>query len=240
MTPAETAAASAEAIGQIGSFFMLDPATYTRGAELGFTGMSFYYFGRCGVLGRVDADVASATLVFFNPDAVREAWDANLTVMDPLEASGAFAACSHEWAQRLPDDFDAARLAELAGLVIAGASPAAAPLFAGWKHLPEPDDAKALAVHRMNVLRELRGNLHGAATLAVGLAPLEAVMAKTPYMAPIFGWTDDLPDGKEHQAARRHADELTDTMIAPAFTALSDAERAEFVELANAALVALT
>lgn len=238
MTPYDTAEQSANAISQLASRFMLDPTTYQRGAELGFPGMGFYFAGRGGVLGPVDADVVSAALVFFNPDVVRVQWEASLPVMEPQKAALEFAACGHEWAQRFPDDLDVTRLAELAGRVCEHAGVAAAPLFAGWRLVAEPDDPKALALHRMNVLRELRGNLHGAAVLAAGLTPLEAVMVKTPFMAGIFGWSDDLPDAEPCRERRAQAEDLTNTMVAPAFAALSDAEAVEFVDLANTALAA--
>ena len=58
--------------------------------------------------------------------------------------------------------------AALVGRVSDAAPVAGAPLFAGWRALPEPDDPRALALHRLNGLRELRGALHGAAVLTVG------------------------------------------------------------------------
>ena len=67
---------------------------------------------------------------------------------------------------------------------------AGAPLFAGWRALDEPEEIKALALHRLNALRELRGALHGAAVLTVGLAPLEAIVVRTPAMLSVFGWPE--------------------------------------------------
>ena len=107
MTPEETAAATAAPISQLASHFMLDPATYVRGGELGFEGMNFYVAGRGGVLGRVDADVVSAGFVFFNPVTIRTGWEASLSVMEPADAAAAFAECGHQWGRdKLPDDLD--------------------------------------------------------------------------------------------------------------------------------------
>ena len=50
------------------------------------------------------------------------------------------------------------------------------------------DRHKALALHRVNALRELRGALHGAAILATGVTPHGAVARRTPYMLGVFGW----------------------------------------------------
>ena len=43
------------------------------------------------------------------------------------------------------------------------------------RRCPSPTIRRALALHRLNALRELRGALHGAAVLTVGLAPVEAI-----------------------------------------------------------------
>ncbi len=241
MTPQDTAAATAEAITTIGSHFMLDPATYGRGIELGFSGLDFYVTGRGGVLGAVDADVVTAAFVFFAPAHIRTNWEAGCKVMAPQEAAAAFIAAGHDWGRaKLAGAVDCARLAALARKAAQGASPAAAPLFAAWRAQPEPDDAPAQALHHLNVLRELRGGMHGAAVVAQGLSPLEAVLVKGPHMAPVFGWQEPYPDVTGARAAWDAAEAATNRAMATAFEALDDAERAELTELANAAHQATT
>ncbi|MBK9180117.1 MAG: hypothetical protein IPM45_11240 [Acidimicrobiales bacterium] len=238
MTPEETAAATAEAISGLGSHFMLDGATYAKGAALGFEGMNFYVAGRGGVLGHTDGAVVAATFVFFNPDLVVAGWQQGLDVMPPLRSAEEFAGCAHEWARtHLPDGLDYPRLAELAGTVVAAAAPAIAPLFAGWRTLAEPDagDAKALALHRMNALRELRGAYHGAAVIAAGLTPMEAVVYRQPHMAPLFGWVEPYPDPAALEARWQQADALTNRMMGAALAVLDERERDELAALANAA-----
>jgi hypothetical protein len=240
MTPERAASASAAAIGGVPSHFMLDPATYATGAELGFPGMSFYVGGRGGALGDVSAEVVTAAFVFFHPDNVADGWAQSAGAMGRIEAAEAFAACSHRWArQYLAGDLDVGRLAELAGKVTAAASPAGAPLFAAWRALPEPDDAPALALHRMNVLRELRGGLHGCAVLASGLAPEDALAVRTPFMAALFGWPEP-GDASVHQSAWDQAEAATDVAMARVLSVLSEAERAEFVALCGDAIAATT
>lgn len=237
MTPDAAANAMASATSTVASHFMLDPATYQRGTTLGFDGIDFYFGGRGGVLGPVDADVICAAFGFFNPDRVRQSWEAALKVMPPEQAAHEFAACAHDWGRaHLPPDVDAERLAALAGKVVDAANPAGAPIFAGWRRLPRPDDAPALAIHHMNALRELRGSLHVSAVLGVGLRPHEAVLVKQPYMAALFGW-NDLPDVDtiaDGTARHAEADARTDRAFGLALGALDDGERAELVELANA------
>jgi len=239
MTPDQTAIASATAVTGIASHFMLDPATYAAGGELGFEGMTFYVAGRGGALGDVDADVVTATFVYFHPDMIRGGWDTTASVMPRLEAAQAFADCSHRWGRdHIPDSFDSAGLAELAGKVVAGASSAGAPLFAAWRAMPEPDDAQALVLHRMNLLRELRGGLHGCAVIAAGLAPEHALSVRTPYMAALFGWPEP-GDASQYQAAWDRAEADTNRAMASALSVLSEAERERFVALCDE-LVAVT
>jgi hypothetical protein len=236
MTPEETAIATARPIGQISSHFMLDAATYVHGGELGFEGMNFYVAGRGGVLGRVDADVVAAAFVFFNPATVRVGWEASLAVMEPADAAAAFAACGYEWGRaNFPDDLDVERLADLAGAVVTAASPAGAPVFAGWRALPPPADAKALALHHMNALRELRMAHHGAAVLTEGLIPIEAMMVATPYMVPVFGWEEPYPDPEPCRERWERAEAATSRALAADLAVLDESERDEFAALCAAA-----
>jgi len=232
MTTTETAAASADAVANLSSHFMLDMATYQRGGELGFAGMDFYVAGRGGVLGEVDADVVSAAFVFFNPVAVRAGWDGASGVMPRREAAEAFAACGHEWARaHLDDGPDLGRVVELTSRVVAAASPAGAPVFAGWRLLASPGDDKAAVVHQMNGLRELRMAMHGCAVLASGLAPVEALLLKTPAMAPVFGWTEDLPDVNGRKLVWDAAEAATDVAFGRALAVLDETEQTEWVGL---------
>lgn len=225
---------TASAVSTVASHFMLDGNTYTRGAELGFQGLDFYVTGRGGVLGDVDADVVSAAFTWFEPDGVRALWNQGRSVMPAAAAASEFAACCSSWAEEhVPDDLDAARLAELAAQVVAAARPACAPLFAGWRAVEVPDAPKTAAVRHLNALRELRNGLHSAAVVSAGLTPLEALSLKTPHMVALFGWSAPAEtDGL--QAAWDDAEQQTTRSMAHAYATLEDAERAELSDLANA------
>jgi hypothetical protein len=234
MDALDAATRTAAAVGTVGSHFMLDGDTYKRGAELGFQGLDFYVTGRGGALGAVDADVVSAAFAFFEPGSVRTLWEQGCRVMPPSEAAREFAACCAAWAEaKVPDDLDAARLAELAARVVADGRPACAPAFAAWRAMPVPSSPKAAAVHHLNTLRELRNALHGAAVVSADLTPLEALSLRTPHMVPLFGWPEPAPtDGL--QPRWDAAEEQTTRSMAHAYAGLSDAERVELTELANA------
>ncbi len=218
---------------------MMDPATHARGKALGFEGFDFYAAGRGGALGDVPADVVVSVFVFFPPATVHAAWERTAAVMPRRDAAQQWARCAHAWArEHLGDATDWARISDLAGRIASGADVVGAPLFAAWRTLPEPkhDDVKALAIHRLNALRELRGGLHGAAVLTVGLTPLEAASVRAPQMIPVMGWTDPPEDPEPLRDRWQLAEARTDRMLGRHFAVLDDTERKELVEaLGNAA-----
>lgn len=230
----EAATATAPAVSTVGSHFMLDGATYAKGAELGFAGIDFYVCGRGGVLGDVDADVVSAAFGFFEPATVRTLWDQGRAVMPPAEAAKEFAACCAGWAEdRVPDDLDSGRLAALLDPVVANARPACAVVFSGWRALPVPTSPKAHAVHKLNALRELRHGMHLAAVVAGGLTPHEALSHNTPQMTPLFGWAE-VADTSQVGPRWNAAEEATTAAMAHAYEVLDGAQLDELAELADA------
>jgi len=236
MDPEAAAAASADAVVYLPAGFMLDAATFAYGAELGFEGIDFYTAGRGGALGDVDGLVVAASFVMFEPATVVESWNRGRKVMAPLDSAAQFSHCLTTWAQaHLQADVDYGRLAELAGRIVAAAPVAAVPLFAAWSVLREPEVPAALALFRLNLLRELRGGLHGAAVVTNGLTPLQAVMVKTPHFAQLFGWPEPYPDGGSYRQTWDRAEQATNVSMAAAYEVLEPAERAEFAALATAA-----
>jgi hypothetical protein len=221
-----------DAIVNLPSKLMTNPAAYERGNELGFQGMDFYVAGRGGPLGDVSADVVTAAFVFFEREIVRASWDRSASLMSRRQAAEEYAGVFADWAPRLlPDDRDWMTCADLLGRISGAALVSGAPIFAGWRDLPEPDDLRALAMHRLNGLRELRGALHGAAVLTVGLHPMEAIAMHTPAMLGFFGWPTDRIDTEPLQQRWALAEARTDRMFGRYVGALDDDERGALVEL---------
>ncbi len=170
ITPEQAAHETRDAILNVGGRFMRIPTTYTRGGELGFEGLDFYVAGRAGVLGEVPGSVVTAAFVFFSPDVVEPSWERSAAVMPRRDAAHEWAECAHADAREWPDGaIDWAELATLLGRVVAFAPVAGAPLFAGWRELPEPDRrARARAAPAQRVARAARraarrGGAHGRA-----------------------------------------------------------------------------
>lgn len=248
MDTTAAATASGDAINGLGTHFMLDMETYVYGAGLGFQGSTFYVAGRGGCLGDVPAGVVAAAFIFFEPGYIAKAWEQTAGLLSRRQAAEEFAGAGHRWAEaHIPDDVDAARLAELAGRIGDAASPSGAPLFAGWRSLPEPpsERPKAVALHRINALRELRGALHGASVLASGISPHDAVARRTPYMLTVFGWPEltreEVRSIKDVVTEPwSGAQDATERVMGRAYESLSESERGEFVELVNATQAAVT
>lgn len=238
MTTSETARSIAEPVYDVGGRFMLDGDTFARGAELGMAGMVFYFCGRGGVLGDVDADVVTAEFGVFAPGTVREQWEAGVAVMAPRDAAREFMACGHAWGRaHLPEGLDAARLAGLTRRVVDATGDDAPALFAAWRDEPWPEDDRAAALHGVHLLRELRGGLHVQAVREAQLHPHHAVVVRQgETMAALFGWPEPHPDPEPSRADWATAEELTNERAAAALAVLDEAEQAELVALLRAAV----
>lgn len=234
MTPEDAAAITAEPIFALGGAFMLARPTLRKGPELGFPkGWSFYFAGRGGALGDVPADVVAAAMVFFPPAFVQQQWLLGRAVMEPPAAAAAYAQACQDWGRENFDGLDRLeRLVELLRLLAAGGDAAGAPLFAGWRALPLPEDPAGAAAQLLQVMREFRGAMHAMAVLSAGLTPLEAVVAGGGAgNAEFFSWPEPYPERDPLLELHAEAEETTDMLTASAYEALDQSEREELVEL---------
>ncbi|WP_043640673.1 SCO6745 family protein [Nonomuraea candida] len=241
--PRTTAVQVKTPIGQLGGGFMVSREAKALCEEHGLGPRALYFRGRCGVLGECDADVVTAAAVFFPQAHVEESWNAGRKL--PVErAVELYTEACRAWGRRKLGGHDGcARIAELLLPVVRRASPVGAPLFAGWRAVPLPDDAPARAVQLMHVVRELRGGLHANAVVAAGLHPLEATLAAqhsgTPLgisqgeaVARFFTWPEPYEQpGPEVVARRAAVEETTDDLMAEVFSVLTDSESDELIEL---------
>src|ERR1019366_8280950 len=86
-------------------------------------------------------------------------------------------------------------------------------------------DFPARAMQLVTVLREYRGSAHLAAVITQLLEPRIAHYIRRPDFFAAFGYTDDdVPEvTDEHRAKLAAADELTDRMVALAYSVLDGA-----------------
>ncbi len=241
MTPAELVANACPKIGDLGGKFYFDPATVAVGKEHGLDGFRFYFLGRGGVLGDVEAPVISSAFGYWNPDLIAKMWDTAREKMAPRDAGRLYMGCAQ--------NFGRAHFADIKGLdayndaaekVVAAADPAGLALFAGIAAEPLADDAAARAMQLTAVLREFRGSAHIVAVLASGIDPKVAHAIRRPDMVKTFGWGDDpIPSTADDQARLDASDKLTDQLVTPAYSVLSSAEADALVAGADAMQAAL-
>jgi len=240
LTPAQTAAAVKDAVGGWGFAWMSDAGVRARGKdEHGLRGRPLYHLGRAGALGDVSVEAVIAVEAFFPPEVVRAAWEEGRALMEPLDAARAYAGyCSDMFRERYGDRPELDRLVELLERVVDGAEAAGLPLFAAWRALPRPADAAGRCGLLLNVLREHRGSVHAAACAAMGLGPLEAIVAGSygEGNARFFEWAEPYPDPDLWRARWDAAEDLTSGAAGRAYDCLNSDERVELVALVHAVL----
>lgn len=222
--------------------WMMSPGTLARGARFGLdpTTNHFWIVGRAGVMGDCTWPVAAGGLAFLEPGVVRRAWEAVSEGVSRLDVALEYARCCTNWGRGELARFDAESLTRIneLGRRVADAVPySMGGLFAGWRAVPEPADVGARVALTMHVLRELRGAAHIAAVAAVGLTPLDAVLASPaapprsgPPWAEHLGWQGPFRDAEPIRAARAEAEALTSRMLVPYFSVLDADELAFFAE----------
>jgi hypothetical protein len=232
--------ALASTLADIGSTFYFRPATLAVGKEHGLDGYRFYFVGRGGVLGDVEADVALSAFGYFEPTLFASMWDSARAIVPPREAARLYHACNH--------DLGRAKLADVPGLdafcdaaaaVNEAIAPAGLSLYAGIAAEPVPDDAPARALHLAMCLREARGSTHLLALVASQVPPRLAHQIRRPDDVTLFGWAEPLVASDEDRARWEAAEALTNTLLAPAFGILDDKGERALVEGAHAVHAAL-
>ena len=220
-------------ISDLGGRFMLNRATFARGAELGFQpGFEFYVLGRFGVLGQVSADVVAASAVFINPAKLAESWTAAVAIASPDKGAALYNdICQSHGRAHLAAVPDLQRFVELAEKVLADATMINAPIAAGWRALPRATDVEGRAQQLLQTMRELRMARHAVCIHVEGLTPIEAIIAGPggEANAKMFGWPEPFPEPAPLSDRRKVAETRTDQLSAVDFAALTDVERDEFV-----------
>jgi hypothetical protein len=243
MSPDELMGRVCEKIRDLGWAFYFTPETMARASGLGLDGLRFYFLGRGGVLGDVEAPVVHAAFGYFEPTLVEKMWTSAKAILDPRTAGREFMACAAEHGRRTLSGIDGIEAyCAAAGAVNDVADATALALYAGARAEPLVDDAAGRAMQLTAVLRELRGSAHLVALRATGLSTLLAHAIKRPADLAMFGWAPDavaeITD--EHRERLAAAERLTDEILAPAYAVLDKAGQRALVSGIDAIEVALT
>ncbi|MGH3803618.1 MAG: SCO6745 family protein [Pseudonocardiaceae bacterium] len=222
-------------VHDVGTSWMISPATAARGTELGYRDrMPFYFAGRGGVLGNVHADVVSAAMGWWEPGLVRANWEEGMAVADARGAARQYGRACAAWGEEHFANIDTDRFVELAERVVATAEGSGVPLFAGWRAEPLVEAGPGRALQLIHLLREWRGGVHLAATTAVGLSPLDAILSNEgPRQAKLFGWGREFKGDYSHLRPHHlRAEEMTNQVTLAGYErAFPPAERDEFADL---------
>ena len=230
----------ASSIADIGSTFYFRPTTLAVGKEHGLDGYRFYFVGRGGVLGDVEAAVALSAFGYFEPSLFASMWDSARAIVPPREAARMYHRCNH--------DLGRAKLGGVAGLdafceaaaaVNDAIDPAGLALYAGIAAEPVPEDAPARALHLAMCLREARGSIHLLALVASQVPLRLAHQIRRPDDVTLFGWREPLVASDEDRARWEAAETLTNSLLAPAFAVLDDKGERALLEGAQAIHAAL-
>lgn len=233
------------AIYEIGAAFYFTPETVEHGKQhLGLDGFRFYFLGRGGVLGDVDADVVRSAFGYFAPELIRRMWSSAVerSSLGPRDAARAYIACAHGFGRKHFADVPGLDgFVDAASTVIGAVEGAGLALFAGVRAEPVPDDPAAAAMHQAMVLRELRGSVHLLAHTAVGLPTALAHAIRRPGDVEMFGYPADLAETvtDHHRQLWQRAEDLTNEILAPAYAALSEAQAEALVAGTEAMAAAL-
>lgn len=212
-------------INEIGSAHYFVAPTVERGKELGLDGFRFYFLGRGGVLGDVEAPVVASAFGYFEPSLVETMWDSARAILPPRDAARAYLACAADLARATFSGVEGlGAFSAAAERIITTADRSGLALFAGIAAEPLPDDEPARAYQLAQVLRELRGSLHLLAVVAAGPSPRMAHLLRRPEMDRAFGWADAAEPTDADRSLLASADELTDRLCARAGSTLDDGE----------------
>jgi hypothetical protein len=240
----DTTAAVTEAspiIYQLGAGWFFSPISKAKGEELGLKTFALYITGRSGVMGDITTESAISAIGFFNPGMVAKLFNDGTANHAASEVGRAYSECCVAWGRETFGQLDGAdRAAGLARRLIDSVQPCGHALFSAWRSVPVPDDGPGALALSLQTLRELRGDCHMQACGAMGLTPLEAILAREgAERAKQFGWPEPYPDTSALVDARGRAEDLTDSQMARAYDTLSADERGEFVRLLQAAKASL-
>ncbi|SFC19266.1 SCO6745 family protein [Streptomyces aidingensis] len=238
-SPAGTDAATLEfvraacpLVHRIGGAWFFSEDVAREGAKAGITDkFALYAAGRGGVLGDCPPEVVASAFAFFPPHLVISKYTDGTAVLPPREFARVYAAGLAAWGERLFGDLPGMAELARAGRKIADAvRPMGLPLFTGWRAMPAPGRPGADAALVLQVLRELRGDLHIHAVVGHELSPLQAILGKDgPERARELRYPEPYPPLSGFASRRRAAEELTDRLVAPAYSVLDAAERDTFL-----------
>jgi hypothetical protein len=230
-------------IHDIGSAIYLSPDVYGWAAEWGWTNpFAFYFAGRGGMLGDVNADVVNAAFGWFEPNAVKVMFTEGAAQAGAPAAAARMAEAHTLWGQKHFARVEGVdEMVDVTEELVDGLEGSGIPVFVGWRDAERSESAAGRAAQLMQILREWRGGLHLVSTTAVGLGPLEAILTNEgPGQAKFLGWPEPFPDCGAIKSKHDEAESMTDRLCASGLAHALSADKYAAFERAVQALRAAT
>ncbi len=234
LSPEAIVADACPKIAALGSAFYFTPETTAKGQLIGLDPVHFYFLGRGGVLGDVDARVVSSAFGYFEPGLISRMWEEGRSIVAPRDAGRAhIEACREFGRMKLSGIEDLDTFCTAAEAVNQAADPAGLALYAGISAEPLPEEPAERAMQLVAVLRELRGSMHLLSVVATGLVPSVAHRIHRPDFLALFGWSEStVPEPSEADREKlERAERLTDELIVPAYSAMPESLRDTFLRV---------
>lgn len=228
MSPQDFIAAAHPKIGTLGAAFYFHPDTLATGKELGLDGFRWYFLGRGGVLGNVEAQVVASAYAYFSPSLAEKIWTSAAEKLEPREAGRKYMACAHALGTTTFSELEGMdAFCAAAEKINDAADPAGLALYSAIDAEPLTDDVGARAMQLTALLREFRGCMHITALVATGMSMEMAHLVKRPDDYGTFGWGDNPPEVTDaDRQMSQTAEALTDKLVMPAFSVLDETEQA--------------
>src|SRR6516165_8636007 len=156
-----TVRATSGPIHDIGTAIYLSPDVFGWAAEWGWTNpFAFYFAGRGGMLGEVNADVVRSATGWFEPNAVKAMFEEGTAVAGATVAVARMAEAHSKWGRKHYAEVPNLEwIVALTQEVVDGLEGSGIPLFVGWRDADRCESAPGRAAQLMQILREWRGGL---------------------------------------------------------------------------------
>jgi hypothetical protein len=204
-------------IHDMGTAIYLSPDVMGWAAEWGWSNpFAFYFSGRGGMMGDVDADVVRSAFGWFEPNAVKTMYEEGVAVSGAVAAAERMAEAHSMWGRKYFADVEGLDdIVAVTEELVDGLEGSAIPLFVGWRSATRDDSSAGRAAQLMQILREWRGGIHLVATTAVGLTPVEAILTNEGEgQAKFFGWAEPFPSYEAIKYKHGEAEAMTDELSA--------------------------
>ena len=240
MTPEDFIASISPKVQNIGALHYFHPAAKQAAESLGIDGFRFYFLGRAGVLGDVEAEVVQASFGYFEPGLLAKMWTTGKERANFADTAAAQLNVAYQiGAEQLGDVDGLAEAADAMGQMAAAVDPAGLPLFAGFMTKEVPEDPAAAFMHQSIIHRELRGSVHLAGSAALGLPSRVAHQLKRPNDQESFGYASAMEVTDAQRATHSQLEAMTNAAMLNHAEAISSEQRAQVADTVDATAAVL-